>query len=255
MDRERLADLLHSVQRGACSIDEALDRLRTLPFEDLGFARVDHHRELCATASRRWSSAQGKTPEQIVAIAERLAAAGDNVLVTRLAPDAAAALVAGVAGFTYHAARAGRGPARARAAVAARRRPVLVVSRRHRRPAASPRKRRITAEMHGQRASSGSTTSASRASIACSASTSAWRTRAVLIVVAGMEGALPSVVGGLVDRPVIAVPTSIGYGASFGGLAALLAMLNSCAAGVVVVNIDNGFGAAAAATRINQRPR
>ena len=101
MDRERLADLLHNVQRGACSIDEAIDRLRILPFEDLGFARVDHHRSL-RNGFPEVVFGQGKTPEQIVAIAERLAAAGDNVLVTRLAPDAAAQLVAAVDGFTYH---------------------------------------------------------------------------------------------------------------------------------------------------------
>src|SRR4029077_6093145 len=103
MDRERLADLLHSVQRGACSIDEAIDRLRTLPYEDLGFARVDHHRSL-RNGFPEVVFGQGKTPAQIVAIAERLAAAGDNVLVTRLAPDAAEQLVAAVDGFTYHAA-------------------------------------------------------------------------------------------------------------------------------------------------------
>src|SRR5439155_1304880 len=138
MERRQLTELLTAVQRGECSIDAALARLRGMPFEDLGFARLDHHRAL-RNGFPEVILGEGKSPEQLIAIA-------------------------------------------------------------------------------------------------------------------GMEGALPSVVGGLVDRPVIAVPTSVGYGTSLGGLAALLGMLNTCAAGVVVVNIDNGFGAAAAATRINHPP-
>jgi hypothetical protein len=251
MDRERLADLLHSVQRGACSIDEAIDRLRTLPFEDLGFARVDHHRSL-RNGFPEVVFGQGKTPEQIVAIAERLAAAGDNVLVTRLAPDAAAQLVATVDGFTYHPA-ARVAVRRARDAEPRGDGTVLVVSAGTADlPVAeeaaitaetmnNPVERLYDVGISGLHRLLGEHQRLADA--------------AVLIVVAGMEGALPSVVGGLVDRPVIAVPTSIGYGTSMQGLAALLAMLNSCAAGLVVVNIDNGFGAAAAATRINQRLR
>jgi hypothetical protein len=251
MDRERLADLLHSVQRGACSIDEAIDRLRTLPFEDLGFARVDHHRSL-RNGFPEVVFGQGKTPEQIVAIAERLAAVGDNVLVTRLAPDAAAQLVATVDGFTYHPA-ARVAVRRARDAEPRGDGTVLVVSAGTADlPVAeeaaitaetmnNPVERLYDVGISGLHRLLGEHRRLADA--------------AVLIVVAGMEGALPSVVGGLVDRPVIAVPTSIGYGTSMQGLAALLAMLNSCAAGLVVVNIDNGFGAAAAATRINQRLR
>src|SRR5947208_3230282 len=139
MERRQLAELLAAVQRGDCSIDDALARLRGMPFEDLGFARLDHHRAL-RNGFPEAILGEGKSPGQVIAIAERMAAAGG------------------------------------------------------------------------------------------------------------------SVVGGLVDRPVIAVPTSVGYGTSLGGLAALLGMLNTCAAGVVVVNIDNGFGAAAAATRINHQP-
>jgi len=251
MDRERLADLLHDVQRGACSIDEAIDRLRTLPYEDLGFARLDHHRSL-RNGFPEVVFGQGKTPDQIVAIAERLAAAGDNVLVTRLAPDVGERLVAAVDGFTYHAV-ARVAVRRARAAEPRGDGTVLVVSAG---TADLPvaEEAAITAEVMENRVErlydvgiSGLHRLLGEHRRLTDAS--------VLIVVAGMEGALPSVVGGLVDRPVIAVPTSVGYGTGMQGLAALLAMLNSCASGLVVVNIDNGFGAAAAATRFNQRLR
>jgi pyridinium-3,5-biscarboxylic acid mononucleotide synthase len=251
MDRERLAELLDAVRRGTCPVDEALERLRALPYEDLGFARIDHHRGL-RNGFPEVVFGQGKTPEQIVAIAERLAAAGSNVLVTRLAPDAAASLVAAVAGFEYHAL----------ARVAVRRaRPVedlgagtvLVVSAG---TADLPvaEEAAITAELMGNRVERLHDVGVSGLHRLLAERERLWAA-AVLIVVAGMEGALPSVVGGLVDRPVIAVPTSVGYGTSMQGLAALLAMLNTCAAGVTVVNIDNGFGAAAAAARINRRPR
>jgi pyridinium-3,5-biscarboxylic acid mononucleotide synthase len=251
MDRERLAELLDAVRRGTCPVDEALERLRALPFEDLGFARIDHHRGL-RNGFPEVVFGQGKTSEQIVAIAERLAAAGSNVLVTRLEPDPAASLVAAVAGFEYHTL----------ARVAVRRaRPVedmgagtvLVVSAG---TADLPvaEEAAITAELMGNRVERLHDVGVSGLHRLLAERERLWAA-AVLIVVAGMEGALPSVVGGLVDRPVIAVPTSVGYGTSMQGLAALLAMLNTCAAGVTVVNIDNGFGAAAAAARINRRPR
>jgi len=251
MDRERLADLLAAVQRGDCPVDEALERLRTLPYEDLGFARLDHHRGL-RNGFPEVVFGQGKTTEQVVAIAERLAAAGGNVLVTRLAPEPAATLVAAVDGFEYHplprlAVRRAR-PVEPRAGG-----PVLVVSAG---TADLPvaEEAAITVELMGARVERLYDVGVSGLHRLLAAHDRLWEA-AVLIVVAGMEGALPSVVGGLVDRPVIAVPTSVGYGASLGGLAALLGMLNTCAAGVVVVNIDNGFGAAAAAARILQQGR
>jgi len=251
MDRDRLAELLAAVERGACPVDEALERLRGLPYEDLGFARVDHHRGL-RNGFPEVVFGQGKTAEQVVAIAERLAAAGGNVLVTRLAPEAAAALVAAVEGFEYHplprvAVRRGR------VAEPPPGGPILVVSAG---TADLPvaEEAAITAELMGGRVERLYDVGVSGLHRLLAARDRLWEA-AVLIVVAGMEGALPSVVGGLVDRPVIAVPTSVGYGASLGGLAALLGMLNTCAAGVVVVNIDNGFGAAAAAARILQQRR
>ena len=246
MDRERLADLLAAVQGGTCPVDEALERLRTLPYEDLGFARVDHHRGL-RNGFPEVVFGQGKTPEQVVAIAERLVAAGGNVLVTRLDPAAATTLVAAIGGFEYHPLPrlAVRWDRRIEAPAGG---PVLVISAG---TADMPvaEEAAITAEVMGARVERLYDVGVSGLHRLLAARDRLWEA-AVLIVVAGMEGALPSVVGGLVDRPVIAVPTSIGYGASLGGLAALLAMLNTCAAGVVVVNIDNGFGAAAAAVRM-----
>src|SRR5207302_1623631 len=162
MDKERLAQLLDDVRAGRVGVDAALTRLAGLPFEDLGFARVDHHRALRAGGPEA-IFCPGKSPEQVAAIAGRLAAHHANVLATR-----------------------------------------------------------------------------------CDAATAA------VVEAAGLEGALPSVIAGFVDRPVIAVPTSVGYGASLNGLAALLTMLNSCAPGVSVVNIDNGYGAAHQASQINQ---
>jgi NCAIR mutase (PurE)-related protein len=249
MDRERLAELLDAVRLGTCPVDEALERLRALPYEDLGFARIDHHRGL-RTGFPEVVFGQGKTPEQIVAIAERLVAAGSTVLVTRLAAEAAACLVATVPGFEYHAV-ARVAVRRARPVADAGVGTVLVVSAG---TADLPvaEEAAITAELMGNRVERLHDVGVSGLHRLLSERERLWEA-AVLIVVAGMEGALPSVVGGLVDRPVIAVPTSVGYGTSMQGLAALLAMLNTCAAGVTVVNIDNGFGAAAAAARINRR--
>jgi pyridinium-3,5-biscarboxylic acid mononucleotide synthase len=251
MERARLAELLDAVRRGTCPVDEALERLRALPYEDLGFARIDHHRSL-RNGFPEVVFGQGKTPAQIVAIAERLVAAGGNVLVTRLAPEAASRLVAAVPGFEYHelprlAVR------RARPVVQAGNGTVLVVSAG---TADLPvaEEAAITVELMGHQVERLYDVGVSGLHRLLAERQRLWDA-AVLIVVAGMEGALPSVVGGLVDRPVIAVPTSVGYGTSMQGLAALLAMLNTCAAGVTVVNIDNGFGAAAAAARINRRSR
>jgi pyridinium-3,5-biscarboxylic acid mononucleotide synthase len=248
MERKRLQELLAAVRRGDCTVDDALERLRGLPFEDLGFAQLDHHRAL-RNGFPEVILGEGKSPDQVMAIADRMAAAGGNVLVTRLAPDVGARLVAEVRGFEYHptprlavrrqgpGAPAGRGT-------------ILVVSAG---TADVPvaEEAAISADVMGNRVERLYDVGVAGLHRLLERRQRLWDA-AVLIVVAGMEGALPSVVGGLVDRPVIAVPTSIGYGTSLGGLAALLGMLNTCAAGVVVVNIDNGFGAAAAASRINQ---
>jgi hypothetical protein len=249
MDRKQLADLLAAVGSGACSVEEALGRLRAWPYEDLGFAKIDHHRDL-RNGFPEVILGEGKAAEQMIAIAARLAASGSNVLVTRLAPEAAAELVAALPGFEYD--RVARlAVRRARAVEAVGRGPVLVVSAG---TADLPvaEEAAITAELMGNEVDRLYDVGVAGIHRLLEQRERLWRA-AVLIVVAGMEGALPSVVGGLVDRPVIAVPTSVGYGTSYGGLAALLGMLNTCAAGVVVVNIDNGFGAAAAAARMNRR--
>jgi hypothetical protein len=246
MDRQQLADLLGALARGERTVDDALARLRDLPFEDLGFARIDHHRALRNGFGEVVYGA-GKTPAQLVAIVERIVAAGSDVLVTRLDPAGAAALVDAVPGITHHA-LARLAVRRVRAAPSPAGGTVLVCSAG---TADLPvaEEAALSAEFLGARVER-----LHDVGVAGIHRVLGSRARlvdaAVLIVVAGMEGALPSVVGGLVERPVIAVPTSVGYGASLGGLAALFAMLNSCAAGVTVVNIDNGFGAAAAAARV-----
>jgi hypothetical protein len=250
MDRERLAALLEAVRQGECPIDEALKRLRSMPFEDLGFAKIDHHRGL-RNGFPEVVLGEGKTTEQVIAIAERLAAAEAAVLVTRLAPEPAARLVEAVPGFTYHATpRLAVRPGRTTEPTG--RGTILVVSAG---TADMPvaEEAALSAAVMGNRVERLYDVGVAGLHRLLDQRERLWQAT-VLVVVAGMEGALPSVVGGLVDRPVVAVPTSVGYGTSLGGLAALLGMLNTCAAGVVVVNIDNGFGAAAAASRINHLP-
>ena len=250
MDRDRLSELLGAVKTGACSVEEALERLRHLPYEDLGFARLDHHRAL-RNGFPEVVLAEGKTTEQVLVIAERLAASGGNVLITRLSPAVAERLLAAVPGFEYHA-LARIAARRIRSVAPVGRGTILVVSAG---TADLPvaEEAVVTAELMGNAVDRLYDVGVAGIHRLLDERERLWKA-AVLIVVAGMEGALPSVVGGLVDRPVVAVPTSVGYGTSYGGLAALLGMLNTCAAGVTVVNIDNGFGAAAAATRINHAP-
>jgi hypothetical protein len=239
MDPRDLKQLLEQVREGALTPDEAAARLATLPYEDLGFAKLDHHRAL----RRGFPEAvfgSGKTPEQILAIVEKITARGQRVLVTRTTAEVHARVAAVQPRARFHeAARCLTvevEPAEAlpgRIAIAAAGTSDLPVAE----------EAAVTASFHGASVErvydvgvAGLHRLLDRAEVIRSAD--------VVIVVAGMEGALPSVVAGLVDAPVVAVPTSIGYGASFHGLAALLAMLNSCASGVGVVNIDNGFGAA-----------
>jgi NCAIR mutase (PurE)-related protein len=220
--------------------------LRHLPYEDLGFAKVDHHRAL-----RDWMPevilGEGKTPDQIVAIAERLLERGDRLLVTRLAPEAASALRAAVPNAVHH--EAARCVTVERAAVPKRDGIAVLCAGTADLPVAE--EAAITAEIMGNAVRRVYDVGVAGIHRLLDQLPAILEARA-LVVVAGMEGALPSVVGGLVNAPVIAVPTSIGYGASFHGLAALLGMLNSCAAGVAVVNIDNGFGAGYMAATINR---
>jgi NCAIR mutase (PurE)-related protein len=249
MNPDRLRALLGAVSRGERSVEAALDELKHLPFRDLGFAQVDHHRHL-RTGFPEVVLGLGKSAEQIAAITGELARAGSSVLATRVDAEQAKVVLARVAGARYEAAahaivveptptpETGRGT-------------VLVVSA-GTSDLQVAEEAALTARLGGSRVErlwdvgvAGIHRLLDRRPLLDAAE--------VIIVVAGMEGALPSVVKGLVSRPVIAVPTSIGYGASFGGLAALLGMLNACASGVVVVNIDNGFGAGYAAALMNRR--
>lgn len=248
MDQDQLRDLLSQVQQGRLAVDQAIEALRTLPFENLGFARIDHHRTL-RKGFPEIIFGQGKTTSQIAAIAQRLVANSQQALITRLEADKAEGLRAALPALRYYAdARIGALgespsplPEQGTILIAAAGTADLTVAE----------EAAISAELIGNRVERLYDVGVAGLHRLLS-SLEQIQAASVLIVVAGMEGALPSVVGGLVDRPVIAVPTSIGYGASFNGLAALLAMLNSCAAGITVVNIDNGFGAAAAASLMNR---
>ncbi|MCY3555976.1 MAG: nickel pincer cofactor biosynthesis protein LarB [Gemmatimonadetes bacterium] len=248
MNESQIKSLLEQVRSGELPVDEASTRLRSMPFEDLGFARVDHHRALrCGFPEVIFCT--GKTAEQVASIAERIVASGNDLLATRATPAMHEAVTARCPSAVYHeAARAivvqddwqdqGIGD-------------VLVVSA-GTSDISVAEEAAVTARVLGNRVER--VFDVGVAGIhRLFAHREAIMNASVLIVVAGMEGALPSVVGGMVSRPVIAVPTSVGYGASFNGLAALLAMLNSCASGVTVVNIDGGFNAGYAAGLINRK--
>lgn len=233
-----LEELLKAVQRGALSPAQAAERLKNLPYEDLGFAKVDHHRAL-RRGFPEVIYGGGKTVEQVAAIVERIAERGQNVLVTRTSAEVHRTLAARRPAARFHeAARCitlslrEAPPLPGRAAVVCAGTSDVPVAE----------EAALTLEFHGASVERIFDVGVSGLHRLLDRATDI-RQANVVIVVAGMEGALPSVVGGLVDSPVIAVPTSVGYGASFQGLAALLAMLNSCASGVGVVNIDNGFGA------------
>jgi len=246
VDRAAIRKLLEDLQAGRIDVGEAMAALRNLPYEDLGFAKVDHHRALRGGAAEA-VFCPGKTAEQVVAIVTRLAAHHANVLATRADPGVAAAVASAGLPHAYHAearllvVRPEPGDGVGLIAVAAAGTADLPVAEEAALVAAAlgNRVERIydcgVAGLHRL---------LHHYDLLAEAN--------VVVAVAGMEGALPSVIGGLVDRPVIAVPTSVGYGASFGGIAALLAMLNSCAPGVSVVNIDNGYGAAHQASQINR---
>ena len=250
MNPAELRTLLDQVQSGALKPDVAhqrlLEYLRHLPFEDLGFARLDHHRAI-RQGFPEVVFGPGKTPVQVASIAARIVAAGHTLLVTRTDPAAYAAVREVVPGAIFHpdarliTFQQGDGPPG---------RGVILVAAAGTSDLPVAEEAALTAELMRNQVdrlydvgvAGVHRVIAERSRLAAAR---------VIVVVAGMEGALPSIVGGLVSTPVIAVPSSVGYGASFGGLTALLAMLNSCATGVSVVNIDNGFGAAAIASLIN----
>jgi pyridinium-3,5-biscarboxylic acid mononucleotide synthase len=245
---EQIEALLAEVAAGRLAPRAALDRLRHLPYEDLPFARIDHHRTL-RQGHPEVVFCEGKTPEQVVAICERLEAATGSFLGTRASEEVAARLRVRFPNLVWNTlARTVHLPAPDRAPPDSTTGTILVISAgTSDLPVAE--EAAVVADVFGHPVERLVDVGVAGLHRLLAATEQMHRAR-VVIVVAGMEGALPSVVGGMVGVPVIAVPTSVGYGASFGGLAALLAMLNSCAAGVTVVNIDNGFGAAAAASRI-----
>lgn len=258
MDTQTLRDLLTTLQRGEADVDQVMHRLRELPFEDIGLARIDHHRHL-RIGMPEVVYGHAKTPDQIVPIVASMIRHGSNTFVTRLDPDKAREVLAAL----DHLEASG----------------VPLPPREH-----DPLGRTLTLRLHpwhdrGRGLVAVVCAGTSDLAVAHEALNTlrildqradlivdvgvaglhrllAVRERleqaAVIIAVAGMEGALPGVLSGLVSPPVIAVPTSTGYGAAFGGLSALLTMLNSCSAGLTVVNIDNGFGAACAAAKINR---
>jgi NCAIR mutase (PurE)-related protein len=247
MDSDRIRDLLEQVRSGKLNVEDAFSRLKDLPYEDLGFARLDTHRTL-RKGYPEVIFCPGKTTEQIAAIFERMSRHEGRVMAARASAEVADAVTKKFPQAVYHPsarivtlgepmALTGKGT-------------VLVISAGTADiPVAD--EAAVTAETLGSKVErlfdvgvAGIHRLLDRRETLFAAN--------VLVVVAGMDGALPSVVGGLVSRPVVAVPTSIGYGASFGGLAALLTMLNSCAPGVTVVNIDNGFGAGYSAHLMNQ---
>jgi len=248
MDPTRLRALLEQVRAGSVSPDGALQQLKAFPFDDLGFAKVDHHRSL-RTGFPEVIFGTGKTAEQIAEIARSLDSGAHNVLITRIDALTAGHLQVALPGLVYSAQARVATLVHSPPPIVGRGTVMVIAAGTADLPVAE--EAALTAEFLGNRVSRLSDVGVSGLHRLL-AHRQMLQDAAVHIVVAGMEGALPSVVAGLVDRPVIAVPTSIGYGASFGGLAALLAMLNSCAAGVTVVNIDNGFGAAAAASLMNR---
>ncbi|CVK17786.1 MULTISPECIES: nickel pincer cofactor biosynthesis protein LarB [Sporomusa] len=248
MDVDHVSSLLREFKTGELSLEETVEKLKILPYEDLEFAKLDHHR-LIRQGFAEVVFCQGKTVEQVQAIVQRLAEYNHSILATRASKEMYTAVKAVVADAEYHEL--------ARLITVERQKPpvdserfILVMSAGTSDiPVAE--EAAVTAEIMGNEVRrvydvgvAGIHRLLDQRQLIEQAN--------VLIVVAGMEGALASVVGGMAAKPVIAVPTSIGYGASFGGLAALLSMLNSCAAGIAVVNIDNGFGAGRLASIINQ---
>lgn len=248
MDIRKLESLLKSVKSGKMSIDDAISQLKILPFKDLGFAKIDHHRSLRKGFPEViWG--EGKTSEQILSIMKELKHKGQNILITRLDEGKARTVQRAFPKSRYHP----RSKVLAYKAFPVRfegKGTILVITAGTTDiPVAE--EAALTAQFMGNRVETLYDVGVAGIHRLLSERKKLEEAR-ILIVVAGMEGALPSVVGGLVDRPVIAVPTSIGYGTSFGGIAALLAMLNSCASGVAVVNIDNGFGAGYMASLMNR---
>ena len=240
--------LLEEVQNGTVSVEAALLQIKKQPFKDIDFAKVDLHRKVRQGAAEVIYGA-GKTPEQIIKIIQTLQENGqETVFVTRLSPEGAATVAAAVRLDYREAARIGiAGPVPAPDGLG-----TIVVATGGTSDIPVAEEAAVTAEVLGNKVTRLYDVGVAGLHRLLSHLDEIMSAR-VIIAIAGMEGALASVIGGLADCPVIAVPTSVGYGASFEGLSALLSMLNSCASGVSVVNIDNGFGAAYQASMINHR--
>lgn len=247
MNIQQIKDLFEQVKAGDVTVDQATEKLKHMPFEDIEYAKVDHHRAL-RHGMPEVIFGQGKTPEQIVGIAQRLLDKAQNVLATRVSKEAAEAILAAIPEAVYHPLsrlvmvqrdfeQKGKGKV------------VVICAGTADLPVAE--EARYTAELMGNEVVAISDVGVAGIHRLLEQREKLWSAR-VIICCAGMEAALPSAVGGLVGCPVIGVPTSVGYGAHFNGLAALLSMLNSCASNVTTVNIDNGFGAAYVATLINR---
>jgi pyridinium-3,5-biscarboxylic acid mononucleotide synthase len=252
VDANRLKALLEQVRAGDVTPDAALEQIRTLPFEDLGFAKVDHHRAL-RMGVPEVIFGPGKSPENFVEIFDRLAGRGNTVLATRVCPEQVAATLQRFPTAEHNPVGrtlvlrdnvAGQAPEKLGKGLIG-----IISAGTSDIPVAE--EAAVTAEVMGNDITRLFDVGVAGLHRLLSHSELLRQAR-VLVVCAGMEGALPSVVGGLVSVPVIAVPTSVGYGAAFGGIAALLGMINSCASNVSVVNIDNGFGAAYVASLINR---
>ncbi|HEY7167397.1 MAG TPA: nickel pincer cofactor biosynthesis protein LarB [Candidatus Binatia bacterium] len=248
MDSERLLEILEKVKERKLTVSEAAREFRHLPFEDLGFAKVDHHRAI-RQGFPEVVLGQGKDPKEIASIVKALQRHKNNVLVTRLTREKMAGVKRLASGLTYHTAAQAATWTPKPIRIIGKGTVLVICAGTSDIPVGE--EAAITATIMGNMVEKLFDVGVAGIHRILD-SRRKLDAASVLIVVAGMEGALPSVVAGLVDKPVIAVPTSIGYGASFNGLAALLGMLNSCAAGVTVVNIDNGFGAGFAASLINR---
>lgn len=248
MDKDVVRKLLEDLAKGAISVDSVMERLKHLPFEDIGLASIDHHRSLRKGLSEVIFG-QGKEAADIIAIMDAMVQQDENIMVTRLSPEKAQEVLKKYPASLYSKTakvltlsqkpikRTGRG--------------IILVMCAGTSDIPVAEEAVATARFMGNEVETVYDVGVSGIHRLLGHQECLAKAR-IIIVVAGMEGALPSVVGGLVDKPVIAVPTSVGYGASFGGITALLGMLNSCAAGVTVVNIDNGFGAGYAACVMNK---
>jgi hypothetical protein len=248
MDSDRIKIILQSVSSGSLSVDQALNSLKHLTVEDIGYAHIDHHRSL-RKGFPEVIYGQSKTAEQIIGIMDKMIPQENVVLVTRIDPEKAGHVVAAYPEAVYHEDARMVTVAKEKIPVTGKGSILIISAGTSDIPVA--REAYLTATFMGNKAESIFDVGVSGIHRLFQYKEKI-ESAAVLIVVAGMEGALPSVVGGLVSRPVIGVPTSVGYGSSFGGLTALFSMLNSCSSNVAVVNIDNGFGAGYMASMINR---